>query len=97
MEWKKMIIVALAVVVLMVIGVLFNPKADNIKFKEEYERLNGKKSESGTYLKVKIDKDNPMIYANIEDVQKLLENGTGVVYFGFPECPWCRNMVPNLI
>ena len=27
----------------------------------------------------------------------ILKNGTGIIYVGFPECPWCRNIVAILV
>lgn len=26
-----------------------------------------------------------------------LTTGSGVLYFGFPECPWCRILLPSLL
>lgn len=72
-------------------------KSDSIIFKEEYEKLNGENSGYGTYTSVEIPKDNKIVYSNIEEIITLLENGTGVIYFGFPECPWCRSMVSTLL
>lgn len=70
---------------------------DNIKFKNEYESLNGKlNSNDKEYVKVELDADNPYVYATYDEVMDILKNKTGVIYFGFPECPWCRNMVPVL-
>lgn len=74
------------------------PISDALKFKEEYEQLNGQiNANNKEYLSVEIDEENPIKYATYEEVVKLLEQGTGVIYFGFPECPWCRNAVPVLI
>lgn len=55
--------------------------SDAIKFKEEYS---------------KVDDDNLFVYRSIEEIIKILENGTGIVYLGFPECPWCQAYVPYL-
>ena len=33
---------------------------------------------------------------SIISIVKILEHGTGVVYLGFPECPWCQAYVPML-
>ena len=38
--------------------------------------------------------DNPFVYRNIDQIINILEKGTGVVYLGFPECPWCQAYVP---
>ncbi|MBR1718334.1 MAG: thioredoxin family protein, partial [Bacilli bacterium] len=49
------------------------------------------------YVHVEINKNNPFVYASFDEVIDTLKNGTGVIYFGFPECPWCRNMVSVLL
>lgn len=71
---------------------------DSIKFKDEYESLNNQLNPSGkTYKSVSIDSNNPVVYSSIENIQKVIKNGTGVIYFGFKECPWCRTAVPVLL
>ena len=35
-----------------------------------------------------VDKDNVFVYSNIDEIVNLLENGTGIVFLAFPECPW---------
>ena len=39
---------------------------------------------------------NYFVYRDSEEIIKILENGTGVVYLGFPECKWCQAYVPIL-
>lgn len=68
-----------------------NAITDNIKFKNEYEKLNDEA------LKIEISKDNPMKYITYDELMEILEDGTGIIYFGFPSCPWCRNAVPVLL
>lgn len=72
---------------------------DERKFEKEYESLNGKYNEETKKKTMTIDimEDNNIKYATVNEIIELLENGTGVIYFGFPECPWCRNAVPVLI
>ena len=36
------------------------------------------------------------MYRNADEIIKILEGGTGLVYLGFPECPWCQAYVPIL-
>ena len=43
-----------------------------------------------------VDENNYFVYRDIDEIIKILENGTGVVYLGFPECPWCQAYVPML-
>lgn len=80
---------------------LIKPIEDNkdaLKFKEEYESLNSKDNGyGGKYLNIELLEDNVIKYASFEEIIDLIDNGTGVIYFGFPECPWCRNAVPSLL
>lgn len=70
-------------------------KTDAIKMKEEYEALNGTSIESiqKEYPSVSLGEDNPYVYKTEEEIVNILENKTGIIYLGFPGCPWCRNMV----
>ncbi len=74
-------------------------KTDAIKFKEEYESLNGTKSSSGKTIRtLSIPEDNPFIYATADEiVEKMDKKETFVVYFGFAKCPWCRSMLEQFI
>ena len=76
-----------------------NITKDEKKFKEEYEYLNGKQREGRDYKNktIHILDNNRMVYAKKKEILDLLEDGTGIIYFGFPDCPWCRNAVPVLI
>ena len=38
--------------------------------------------------------DNPFVYRSVDQIINILEKGNGVVYLGFPECPWCQAYVP---
>ena len=35
--------------------------------------------------------DNPFVYKTGQEVIDILEHGTGVVFLGFPSCPWCQS------
>lgn len=72
-------------------------QGDGAKFKEEYEALNGQKNDSGNeYLSMSIEADNKIVYVTIDELMEVLDD-SGIVYFGYPECPWCRNAVPVLL
>lgn len=99
-----LIIIGILLIIAAVIGFLaFKKQKDKPdeqinKFKEEYEKLNGVVNDNGyTYPTVEIDVNNPIIYATEEEILDVLKDGTGIIYFGFPTCPWCRNIVPTLI
>lgn len=72
---------------------------DALKFKEEYESLNGEKNSSGTDIRVlSLDKDNPFVYATADEIAEKMDNKeTFIVYFGFKSCPWCRSVLSSLI
>ena len=40
--------------------------------------------------------NNVFVYRSLDEINKILETGTGVVYLGFPECPWCKGYIPYL-
>ncbi len=72
--------------------------ADSKKFKEQYESLNGSKnSNDQDYLKVSIKENNPVDIMTDEEIIQVLNEGTGVIYFGFNSCPWCRSLVETLL
>lgn len=71
---------------------------DAVKFKEEYEALNGKKAYGdAVYQTLDIDEKNKVVYDDLQGACEFLKNGTGIVYFGFPNCPWCRGILPTLL
>lgn len=74
-----------------------NVTEDSIKFKEEYEELNGKDATLGRkYKELEIDESNPIKYSNYDEIIDIIKNKTGIIYLGFPECPWCRTALPVL-
>ncbi|MCM1371090.1 MAG: hypothetical protein NC181_04315 [Clostridium sp.] len=84
------IILVIAILILLISAIIHFTKSDSVKFKEEYEALNKEN------VSISISKDNPIKYIDINEVFDILQNKTGVIYFGFPGCPWCRNMLPIL-
>lgn len=40
-----------------------------------------------------VGSDNSFQYKTSEEIIKILENGTGIVFLGFPECNWCQYYV----
>lgn len=72
---------------------------DALNFEKEYEKLNNRVNSNNNkvYPIVDISSDNPIKYSSYDEIFQILESGTGVIYLGFPECPWCRNLVPVLL
>ena len=43
-----------------------------------------------------VSTNNPFIIASFDEAVRLFEFGKGILVFGFPECPRCRNAFPAL-
>lgn len=83
---KKGIIIGITILAIMgaILIYEFVPREESVsnkKFNEEYTLL---------------DKDNVYVYKSINEIINVLSNGTGIVYLGFPECPWCQRYVVYL-
>lgn len=55
--------------------------ADNVRFYREYSA---------------VDMENIYHYATYDEVIEVLTKGTGIVFFGFPACPYCQVYAPVL-
>lgn len=72
--------------------------ADEERFKREYESLNGTaRSNGSTNRNVSIIENNNIQYITLDQAAEIIDKGTGVIYFGFAACPWCRNVTPILL
>ncbi len=83
---KKNILILLGVVILVILII----SSYFIFFKKDKEITDGEKF-AKEYTK--LSSDNVFTYRSLKEVNKMLEKGTGVVYLGFPECPWCQGYV----
>lgn len=75
-----LIISAIILIISITIKTQDYKKTDAKRFSEEYE----------------ITENNVFVYKNPTEIINILKYGTGVVYLGFPECPWCRAYVEIL-
>jgi len=96
---KTINILLIIVIIISITGCGKTKTSDAQRFKEEYERENGKKSKSGKDNRnVSISEDNPFVYATAEEIsKKISDKETFIVYFGFSTCPWCRSVIEQLI
>ena len=78
-----MIAFLIALIPLEFIGSGSNPASvpDSVQIAEEYTGL---------------EKDNLFTYKTQEEITDILAHGTGIVFLGFPECPWCQAYAPML-
>lgn len=77
---KKLLLMITIICIIMLTGCK-KEIPDSEKFANEYDTITS---------------DNYYVYKTSEEIIKILENGTGIVYLGFPECPWCQAYVPML-
>lgn len=69
-----------------------------LKFKNEYESINGDKVGDNKVRELSIPDDNPFIYKTESEIVEMINNKeTFIVYFGFNKCPWCRSVLPSMI
>ena len=67
---------------------------DSNKTKETNIKTENSEKFSKEYTEIK--DDNVYTYKSIDEIIKIIEHGTGIVYLGFPECPWCQRYVVYL-
>ena len=72
---------------------------EHLKFKKDYEKLNGKTTSSNKkYRSITIPEDNPFVFSTVEEVvDKMNNKDTFIVYFGANWCPWCRSVLNTFI
>lgn len=105
---KKNVVIVLSALIVICVMALFlvllktdesNIKYsdEEIKFKEEYESVNGTDYGENVLKTITIDNDNNVKYVSDENIIEILTSGDKVIYFGWPECNWCRTMLPVLV
>lgn len=80
---KKKILLILLVICVLLTGCAKKETtiSDSEKFKQEYTN---------------VSEYNVFTYRSADEIIKILEHGTGVVFLGFPECKWCQAYAPML-
>lgn len=105
MKKSSIVIIILVTIFTIFLGYRYFSSNENLhskdasKFKKEYEKFNGETNSSNgkEYPKVQISSNNVIKYSSYDEILEILKVGTGVIYLGYPECPWCRNLVPTLL
>lgn len=98
---KNLLIIVLLVVCVMTLTGCNKTQdilTDGEKFKKEYESFNGEKNDYFEYRSLSINENNPFVYTTDDDVVQMIEDKeTFYVYFGDPECPWCRSVIEQAV
>ena len=81
---NKNLIINILICIFIIISLVFiwnysrTVETDNVRFSNEYKN---------------ISTNNKFVYKDIDEILDILNNETGVIYFGFPECIWCQKYV----
>lgn len=57
---------------------------------------NTQESDSFLSAYTELEDDSAFYEGDHDSVEKMLAHGTGILYFSFPECPWCQKYTPIL-
>lgn len=72
---------------------------DSVKFKKEYEQLNGtiREKDGHIYNDIKISNVNPIKYIDLHELVNILSNQNAIVLLSSATCPYCRASIPSLL
>lgn len=92
---KKILVLVLLTLSVVLTGCFKKDNKDALKFKEDYEEINGKENASGKiHREVEISKKNKFVEITPEELVKKIDNKESFyVYFGSRLCPWCRSVI----
>ena len=95
---KKISVLLIALLLIVSVTGCAKRNLDGKKFKEEYESFNDKKNDYFEYRDLDLDEKNPFVYSTDAEIVEKIENDESfIVYFGDPECPWCRSVIEETI
>lgn len=94
---KKKIIITSIILIIVTITCFCLYQVDSIRFKFSYEYINLLEYNNGKKIKVNIPWNNQIKYLKENEVIDFLNSETGIIYFGYNDCPWCRNIVEPLL
>jgi predicted bacteriocin transport accessory protein len=73
----------IGIIIIAVIGAL-------LIYKFTYVEDNNKEVNNISNEYTLLDKDNVFVSKSVDEIIKTLKSGTGIIFLGFPECPWCQ-------
>lgn len=95
MKNKIIIIISIIISIVILSSIVYHN--DQLRFKISYEYINYMEYNNGKKIKISVPFDNRIKYISNIELLDVLNNKTGIIYFGYNTCPWCRNVVPILI
>lgn len=97
MKKQLKIITFVTLVIILSFGLYIMIRSDNLKFKDDYMLYNFATYSNNKQIKVNIPTTNNVKYLKNKNILKMLKQETGIFYFGYSSCPWCRNVVESLV
>ena len=96
MKNKRLFAVMIAIIILVIVGLVAYMVTDKKEVEKKPEVTEKTDAQKFAEEYTGVTEDNVFVYATADEIIKVMENGTGVVYLGFPECPWCQAYVVYL-
>ena len=92
---KKILLITILSLSIITTGCLKKENKNALKFKEDYEKINGVENANGKKNReVEISKNNKFEEITPEELVKKIDNKESFyVYFGSRLCPWCRSVI----
>lgn len=100
---KKLKTILTIIILLLALGlittIIIKTNTDSNKFKREYEAYNNItiSTKKEKYITLDINKNNNIKYLNDDNIVKEIQKGNKIIYMGFPDCNWCRMILPVLL
>lgn len=94
-KYLKIIIPVLVVIISLFIYISL--RSDALKFRDDYMLYNFATYSNNKQIKVNIPTKNNVKYLKGNLVIPTLKKTTGIFYFGYNSCPWCRNVVETVV
>ena len=96
---KRKILILFGIICVISTTACKRNECDAIRFKKDYESINGEINSSGKqHRTVDIKEDNPFVFTTPKSIiEKIERKETFYVYFGSKLCPWCRSVIEKSI
>lgn len=92
MEKKNILMIIMSFILLVFGSIAIYKKVDD----KSDTNINVTDAERFASEYTEVSTDNVFVYRSAKEIIRIMENGTGIVYLGFPECPWCQTYVKYL-
>ena len=95
---RKALIITLNAIILLLSFALIYLNTDLFKKTQVGEVIDNNISQNIRFYRdyPNVEQNNVYYYATYDEIVELFTNGTGIVFFGFPACPWCQVYAPVL-